>query len=181
MKCLRIGDLDPELQRVVTEVPAVDFRDIPAARAATTSGPEPLSANVVVSNASADFDGHTVGVRITGSRRVTSGPLPIVVEMHGGGFALGSAASNDAGNAGLAAALQCVVVAVDYRLAPGSPIPQPFTTVSPRCGGRSMLPTVSAETRGVSACWEPVPGRVWPRVPHWNFVTATVRDWQCRH
>lgn len=120
---MRIDDLDPELHAVVSEVPAVDFRDITASRAATTISPGPSAADVVVTERVAGFDAHTVGVRISSPSRVTSGPLPIVVEMHGGGFALGSAASNDAGNAGLAAALQCVVVAVDYRLAPEFPYP----------------------------------------------------------
>ncbi|WP_032389300.1 alpha/beta hydrolase [Rhodococcoides fascians] len=120
---MHIDDLDPELLQVVSAVPAVDFHDITAARAATTSSPVRSSADVVVTDSVAEFDGHTVSVRITGPATVTSGPLPIVVEMHGGGFALGSAASNDASNAGLATALPCVVVAVDYRLAPEFPYP----------------------------------------------------------
>ncbi|OZD05232.1 hypothetical protein CH275_12895 [Rhodococcus sp. 06-235-1A] len=120
---MRIDDLDPELLLVVSEVPAVDFRNIPAARAAITISPGPSAANVVVTEWVAGFDAHTVGVRISSPSRVTSGPLPIVVEMHGGGFALGSAASNDASNAGLAAALRCIVIAVDYRLAPEFPYP----------------------------------------------------------
>ncbi|KQU55400.1 hypothetical protein ASG84_21540 [Rhodococcus sp. Leaf278] len=120
---MRIDDLDPELQAVVSDVPAVDFRNVAAARAARTNGPVRMSADVVVTESVAEFDGHSVGVRITGPTGATRGPVPIVVEMHGGGFVLGSAASNDEGNAGLAAALQCVVVAVDYRLAPEFPYP----------------------------------------------------------
>ncbi|OZC73626.1 hypothetical protein CH251_13895 [Rhodococcus sp. 06-462-5] len=91
---MRIDDLDPELHAVVSDVPVVDFRDITAARAAATSGPVRLSADVVVTDSVAEADGHSVGVRITGPSRVSDRPMPIVVEMHGGGFALGSAASN---------------------------------------------------------------------------------------
>jgi acetyl esterase/lipase len=43
--------------------------------------------------------------------------------MHGGGFALGSAASNDDTNQRLAVNVPCIVVAVDYRLAPEHPYP----------------------------------------------------------
>lgn len=47
-----------------------------------------------------------------------SGPRPAVLEIHGGGYILGSADMSDAANRALALQLGCVVVAVDYRLAP---------------------------------------------------------------
>lgn len=46
------------------------------------------------------------------------GARPAVVHMHGGGYVLGSADINDASNRAMALALDCVVLSVDYRLAP---------------------------------------------------------------
>lgn len=45
-------------------------------------------------------------------------PRPAVLHIHGGGYVLGQADMNDASNRALAAAHDCVVVSVDYRLAP---------------------------------------------------------------
>jgi acetyl esterase/lipase len=50
-------------------------------------------------------------------------PRPGVVFIHGGGFILGSAAGESAQAQSLAAELDCVVVSVDYRLAPETHFP----------------------------------------------------------
>lgn len=50
-------------------------------------------------------------------------PRPAVLHMHGGGYILGSADINDASNRAMALAANCVVVSVDYRLAPETPWP----------------------------------------------------------
>ena len=47
-----------------------------------------------------------------------TGPRPAILHIHGGGFVLGTPELNDGGNRGLALTLDCVVVSVDYRLAP---------------------------------------------------------------
>ena len=47
----------------------------------------------------------------------------VLLEIHGGGFYLGSAAASDVRNRALAEALGFVVVSVDYRLAPEHPWP----------------------------------------------------------
>lgn len=52
--------------------------------------------------------------------------LPIVIYIHGGGWALGSVQSADGPCRRLAQAAQCVVVSVGYRLAPESPFPAPL-------------------------------------------------------
>jgi acetyl esterase/lipase len=51
-------------------------------------------------------------------------PLPCLLNIHGGGFVLGSAAEN-AGAKQVAQELPCAVVSVDYRLAPETPHPGP--------------------------------------------------------
>ena len=47
----------------------------------------------------------------------------VVLELHGGGWSIGSAASDDLGHARLAREVGVVVVAIDYRLAPEHPFP----------------------------------------------------------
>jgi acetyl esterase/lipase len=52
-----------------------------------------------------------------------SGPLPALLQIHGGGYVLGNADMMDPSNREIAAALHCAVFAVDYRLAPETPYP----------------------------------------------------------
>jgi acetyl esterase/lipase len=52
-------------------------------------------------------------------------PRPAILQIHGGGYVLGSAEMSDFGNHMLAGEQDAVVVAVDYRLAPETPFPGP--------------------------------------------------------
>ena len=54
------------------------------------------------------------------------GPLPRVYSMHGGGYVLGSYATDDARLDGWSKTHHCVGVSVDYRLAPETPYPGPL-------------------------------------------------------
>jgi triacylglycerol lipase len=63
-----------------------------------------------------------VGVRVY--RPVGStGPLPCILHLHGGGYVTGKAADLEGVHLPLAADLGCCIVSVDYRLAPETPFP----------------------------------------------------------
>jgi acetyl esterase/lipase len=53
-------------------------------------------------------------------------PLPGILHIHGGGFIMGNAEMNKAYVQRLAEDTNCVVVSVDYRLAPETPFPGPL-------------------------------------------------------
>src|SRR5262249_20596699 len=55
-----------------------------------------------------------------------AGPLPAILHIHGGGYIVGVPEMDDAYNRGYAADLGCVIVSVDYRLAPEHPFPAPL-------------------------------------------------------
>lgn len=66
--------------------------------------------------------GGVVRVRIYQPQGQT-GPLPVIVFYHGGGFVLGSLLSHDGECRAIALGVNALVIAVDYRLAPEHPFP----------------------------------------------------------
>ena len=97
----------------------------PSSRAEVTwPGPVPLLRSASSPPAVAEvvgFGDRTVPVRVqTPVTRATTG---VLLDIHGGGFYLGSAADSDIRNRCLADALGVAVVSVDYRLAPEHPWP----------------------------------------------------------
>ncbi len=100
----------------------------------------PQSHDPVVRRATMDSNGALVMPRISGvtvqehllagrirareyRARDLHGPAPVIVYFHGGGWVVGSLDSHDGTCRALARASGCVVVAVDYRLAPEHPFP----------------------------------------------------------
>jgi acetyl esterase/lipase len=68
------------------------------------------------------LDQHKIPVRIYRSTTLSEA-APVLIWMHGGGFVMGSVPKDDDLCIGMAQAGRCVVVSVDYRLAPDFPFP----------------------------------------------------------
>jgi acetyl esterase len=64
-----------------------------------------------------------IPLRIYTPERWSREPRPVVLNLHGGGFVLGSARQGDWLCTRVASGLDAVVVSVDYRLAPAHPFP----------------------------------------------------------
>lgn len=76
-------------------------------------------AGIRVEQRMAQADGLCVPVRILRGARP---PRAVVLDYHGGGWAIGNAKMNDQLNADLIAACDVMVVSVDYRLATNTPL-----------------------------------------------------------
>jgi acetyl esterase/lipase len=80
-------------------------------------------------NRTADVEVATVGearVRVHRPPTMPGEPAPGLLWLHSGGYVMGQAAQEDAACRRFASELGAVVVAVDYRLAPEHPFPQPL-------------------------------------------------------
>lgn len=124
--------VDPELLAALDMFPVftMDPETLVAMRAArlkmTGAVPEPdptglLIENVTIEGPEGDPLPLTV-FRPTGAAK----PMPAMLQIHGGGFVLGEAGASRVGNAETARDADCVVVSVDYRLAPETPFPGPL-------------------------------------------------------
>jgi len=121
--------LDPQAQERLAQDAAIGTRpvwELPLATARANQEnraklPGPEVASVVDMDVPAP-DG-AVGVRAYTPEG--AGPFPVVVWMHGGGWVLGSVNSTDATCRAMANDTPCVVVSVEYRLAPETKFPGP--------------------------------------------------------
>jgi acetyl esterase/lipase len=130
--------LDPELVEPLQGLleatgGGFDLNDIPATRAMTSAMLEGVNAEAPPTPGIEIEDlrvpsyesGVKVPVRIY-RPAAASGPLPVLLWMHPGGFVIGSIAMDELMARELAKDLQIVVVSVDYRLAPEHPYPAPL-------------------------------------------------------
>lgn len=97
-----------------SEVPLELLRGMPLA----PRNPAPVAS---VADFAIAMDGYTIGARLY--RADQSGPLPLVVFYHGGGFVFGNLESHDDFCRLLCNGIGCAVLAVDYRLAPENKFP----------------------------------------------------------
>jgi acetyl esterase/lipase len=128
------GLVAPELLPLLDVFPSFDFNEevLHAVRAGTAIGSHnqpPLSPEQQAVACEERFIAGPNGapeVRVlvyTPSVQETVTPRPAYLHMHGGGFVIGNPEINDGSNRSLAAELDCIVVSVDYRLAPETRFP----------------------------------------------------------
>ncbi len=121
--------LDPQAKMLLDQMqamglPPFDALPVPEARAAimamvaAAGEPEPVAR---VENRTIPGPAGDIPVRIY--TPAVSGPVPVLVFYHGGGWVIGNLDSHDGICRQLANAVGCVVVSVDYRLAPEHPFP----------------------------------------------------------
>jgi triacylglycerol lipase len=79
--------------------------------------------------------------------RGATGPLPCIYHIHGGGYVAGAAKELEPMHRPLVAALGCVLVSVDYRLAPETPFPGPIED----CYAGLAWTFANAGARGIDA------------------------------
>ena len=66
-------------------------------------------------------EGREIALIISKPNKSVPTPRPVVLHIHGGGYIIGSASLMNLANLQLARDADCVVVSVDYRLAPETP------------------------------------------------------------
>jgi acetyl esterase len=121
--------IDPVLREAAIELGVVEFRaeTLPAERervnllAATRAAAADTDGVAVESRFIAGPDGDRLELRLYRGRG--GSPAPLVVYAHGGGFVTGNLDTDHAECAELARSAGCLVVSVDYRLAPEHPCP----------------------------------------------------------
>ena len=119
---------DPELAPFVDLLPAGDFRDVAAARAGIADLLTPLNegvdtTGVVISDHDVPTAAGTVHVRVYAPAGPGGVLRPALLDIHGGGFAVGSIEMEHAFATQVARELGVVVVTPEYRLAPEHPFP----------------------------------------------------------
>ncbi|MGN6575184.1 MAG: alpha/beta hydrolase fold domain-containing protein, partial [Nocardioides sp.] len=113
--------VEPSRSFYADRVPGRGPSSLAELRDVRASLPAPAPCDPAPVEETVSADGRSVRVRI--HPPVVAPPAAVVLEMHGGGFYLGSAAASDRTNRRLADALGAVVLSVDYRLAPEHPWP----------------------------------------------------------
>ena len=119
--------VDPQIQELLdkgTGVPATHTLSVPEARAqyeARVALMAPPAAVAGVEERSIDGPGGPLRLRVY--QPLGDGPFPLLVFFHGSGFVLCSLDTHDGMCRNLCAGARCVVVSVDYRLAPEHKFP----------------------------------------------------------
>ncbi|GAB4176255.1 MAG: alpha/beta hydrolase [Roseiflexaceae bacterium] len=126
--------VDPEIDALLDQFPPLMFtrENLPEVRAmlagmsaqmATMAPPFP---NVEVAERMVPGPAGAPDVRVLVYHpKTVAPPFPALLWIHGGGYVIGSADADDAKARAIVEAVGCVVVSVDYRLAPETPHPGP--------------------------------------------------------
>ncbi len=122
--------LDPALKTVLdqlaatggpalSDMPPTEAREMYKLLATMDGGPEEVDSLVT-----REIEG--VPCRVYRGKGAPRGPRPVLAWFHGGGWVIGDLDTADATASKLANRSGCVVVSVDYRLAPEHPFPAPL-------------------------------------------------------
>ena len=124
--------VDPELRPLLDTFPALDFSvaNLPAIRAGFATmfaeAPQQPVPQTSVEVLTVPGPAGAPAVRVVSYRPAgRPGPLPAILHIHGGGYVIGAPEMMDPANRVLAGELACLIVSVDYRLAPETPHPGP--------------------------------------------------------
>lgn len=125
-------DLAPELRAMLDDMAASGAPPLPSlspdeARAAFVGLAEAINAKpdpgVAIKNITMEGPGGSLPLRIYTPEQPADGPLPVFLFFHGGGFIVGTLDGYDTVCQHLAAKARCIVISVDYRLAPEHKFP----------------------------------------------------------
>ncbi len=114
--------MDDELAATVALIPDLSFAELDHTRQTLDALVAALPADLTGVRVE-DRRTPGVDVRIFTPEQRSADLAPAVLDIHGGGFAVGPLALDDGPNADLVRATGAVVVSVDYRLAPEHPYP----------------------------------------------------------
>jgi triacylglycerol lipase len=124
--------VDPELIPFLEAFPPLEISaaTLPALRLSldqlAASAPLRTEFPVAFETVTVEATGGAPSLKVLCYRPVRSkGRLPAILQIHGGGYVIGSAQMMDGSNRQLAAELNCAVFSVEYRLAPETPHPGP--------------------------------------------------------
>ena len=120
--------LVPELAAIAAMLPRFDLNDIETAReverqAVAAFPPYEPPTPLAIEDVTIPGYGDAPDVVARLYRPALAGNLPVVIGLHGGGWALGNVETLDAQSRLIASKAQVAVVNVDYRLAPEHPYP----------------------------------------------------------
>lgn len=124
-----LGRIDPELREAAAAMPIVEFsaETLPAERERATKAAAERAAAVDTTGVTVETraipgpEGGQLELRLY--RGATAAGVPLVIYAHGGAFVTGNLDTDHAHCVELARDTDCLVVSVDYRLAPENPCP----------------------------------------------------------
>ena len=120
--------LDPELAAISVLIPSFDFTDVAGSRRfeqqLVAQGRRTVDGVITEDVVVPRRDGSTIAARVYRPDRIEA--LPAILYIHGGGFVLGGLDTEDDRCAYYAKDAGCIVVSIDYRLAPEHPFPAAF-------------------------------------------------------
>lgn len=122
-----MSSVRPELQPLLSQFPPLQLDNVEAMRQAmAATPPAPIADDLLVENTTVDTaDGHALRLRIYRPKEQTT-ILPGFLWIHGGGYVIGTPEADDVLCQRFVQEANCVVVSVDYRLAPEYPYPIPL-------------------------------------------------------